>query len=223
MYSGACAAQVFGRLALPPIVVILAPNHTGAGAPGQAGLWGSGAFETPLGPVPVAAEFARRLTSSCELVREDRAAHQEEHAVEVELPFLQVLAPAATIVPLVLTWEDWPRSRQLARDLVTVMTGWPDRLLLLASSDMTHYESAEVAARKDRVALAHLAHLDGEALLESCRTRQITMCGRAPAAAVVEAARLLGAGGGSVVDYRHSGLVTGDDAHVVSYAGILMA
>jgi hypothetical protein len=223
VYSGACAAQVFGRLALPPVIVILAPNHTGAGVPGRAALWGSGVFETPLGGVPIAEEFAQRLESSGDLVREDRAAHQEEHAVEVELPFLQVLGPGTRIVPLLLAWDDWPRSSRLARDLATLIAVWPDRVLLLASSDMTHYEPADAAARKDRVALAHLAHLDGEGLLHACREQQITMCGRAPAATVVEAARLLGAASGSVVDYRHSGLVTGDDRRVVAYAGLLTA
>jgi AmmeMemoRadiSam system protein B len=221
MYSGACAAQVFGRLALPPLIVILAPNHTGAGGPNRAALWRSGAFDTPLGPVQVAEQFARRLESSCELVREDRAAHREEHAIEVELPFLRVLEPAAMIAPLVLSWDDWPRSERLARALATLIAGWPERVLLLASSDMTHYESAGAAAAKDRVALAHLAHLDGEGLLQACREQHITMCGRAPAATVIETARLLGATSGTVVDYRHSGLVTGDDRRVVAYAGLL--
>jgi AmmeMemoRadiSam system protein B len=221
VYSGACAAEVFGRLALPPIVVMLAPNHTGAGAPGRAALWPAGAFETPLGPVLVAEDFAERLESRGELVREDRAAHREEHAIEVELPFLQLLAPAARIVPLVLAWDDWPRTEQLARQLAVLVAEWPEPVLLLASSDMTHYESAGSAARKDRVALAHLARLDGEGLLDSCRAQSITMCGRAPAATVVEAARLLGATSGTVVDYRHSGLVTGDDRRVVAYAGLL--
>ncbi len=221
MYSGACAGQVLGRLDLPPVIVILAPNHTGAGVPGRASLWSSGAFETPLGAVPVAEEFARRLESSCDLVREDLATHREEHAVEVELPFLQVLAPAATIAPLVLSWDDWPRSERLARDLAALIATWPDRVLLLASSDMTHHESADAAARKDRMALAHLAHLDGEGLLRTCREQHISMCGRAPAATVIEAARRLGATSGTVVDYRHSGLVTGDDRRVVAYAGLL--
>jgi len=154
-------------------------------------------------------------------VREDRAAHREEHAIEVELPFLRVLEPAAMIAPLVLSWDDWPRSECLARALATLIAAWPERVLLLASSDMTHYESAGAAAMKDRVALAHLAHLDGEGLLQACREQHITMCGRAPAATVIEAARLLGATSGTVVDYRHSGLVTGDDRRVVAYAGLL--
>ncbi len=222
IYSGACAAQVLGRLALPPVIVILAPNHSGAGEPGRAALWGTGAFGTPLGDVPIAESLARRLAMDAELIVEDRPAHRHEHAVEVELPFLRVLAPRAAIVPLLLAWDDWPRSRELARDLARVIAKWPEEVLLLASSDMTHYEPAHVAAQRDRLALDHLQMLDGDGLLRACRTNQISMCGRAPAAVVAEAARLLGSTTGRVVDYRHSGLVTGDSERVVAYAGVLM-
>jgi hypothetical protein len=207
---------------LPTVVVILAPNHSGAGEPGRAALWGRGAFQTPLGPVPIAEALARRLASGSDLIVEDRLAHRLEHAVEVELPFLQVLAAEPAIVPLVLAWDDWPRSRQLAQDLATVIAVWPGEVLLLASSDMTHYEPAEVAARKDAVALRHIERLDGKALLHACRENQISMCGRAPAAVVAEASRLLGGTAGTVVDYRHSGRVTGDNERVVGYAGVLM-
>jgi AmmeMemoRadiSam system protein B len=222
IYSGACAARVLGRLALPPVVVILAPNHTGAGQPGRAALWAQGAFRTPLGPVRIAGALARRLATASDLVVDDRLAHRDEHAIEVELPFLQVLAAQTAIVPLVLAWDDWPTCCQLARDLAEVITAWPDKVLLLASSDMTHYESAEVAARKDAMALAHIERLEGEALLHTCRAGHITMCGRAAAAVVLEASRLLGGTGATVVDYRHSGLVSGEDASVVGYAGVLM-
>jgi hypothetical protein len=223
VYSGACAAQVLGRLSFPPVAVILAPNHSGAGEPGRAALWGTGAFETPLGQVPIAESLARRLASSSALVVEDRLAHRSEHAVEVELPFLQLLAPRLTIVPLVLAWDDWPRSRQLAQQLAAVIATWPAKVLLLASSDMTHYQPADVAARQDRIALGHLERLDGEGLLHACRANRITMCGRAAAAVLAEATRLLGGTAGTVVDYRHSGLVSGDYQRVVGYAGVLMA
>ena len=222
IYSGACTAQVLGRLALPPVIVILAPDHSGAAAPGRAALWGSGAFRTPLGDVPIAEPLARRLAMDSGLVVEDRPAHRLEHAVEVELPFLQVLAPKSAIVPLLLAWDDWARSRALARDLAGVIAKWPEEVLLVASSDMTHYEPAHLAARKDRLALDQIQILDGEGLLRACRTNQITMCGRAPAAVVMEAARLLGSATGRIVDYRHSGLVSGDQERVVGYAGVLM-
>jgi AmmeMemoRadiSam system protein B len=223
IYSGACAGQVFGRLSFPPVVVILAPNHTGVvGAPRGGSLWARGVFETPLGRLPVAEGFAAELMARCKLVTHDPAAHQHEHAVEVELPFLALRAAGSAIVPIVLAWDDWERSRELATALAGLVASWPERVLLVASSDMTHFESAARAAEKDRIALAAIERLEGEELLAACRRENITMCGRAAAAVVVEAARQLGADGAELVDYRHSGQVTGDDRRVVAYAGVII-
>lgn len=223
VYSGACAGRVFGRVEVPATVVILAPNHTGLGIAGTASLWDAGAFGTPLGPVPVCAAFGAELAGRCPLVTRDRLAHRDEHAIEVELPFLRVVAPETAIVPLVLAWDDWPSCRALGTALAETVRGWREPVLLVASSDLTHYEPAAVAARKDRLALADLERLDGERLLATCRRERVSMCGRAPAATVAEAARQLGATAATVIDYRHSGQVTGDDHAVVSYAGVVIA
>jgi len=223
VYSGQCAAHVLKRTEIPAVVVILAPNHTGQClAPGGASVWTRGAFETPLGTVQIAAALADALLSRCDLAAADRVAHSGEHAIEVELPFLQVLADTVEVLPIVLAWDDWRRARQLASALAELVSQWPQPVLLLASSDMTHYESADRAAVKDRVALAAIGRLDGEGLLAACRRERITMCGRGPAAVVVEACRQLGATTAEVVDYRHSGWVTGDDANVVAYAGVIL-
>jgi hypothetical protein len=223
VYSGRCAGAVFGRVALPPTVVILAPNHTGRCQSPGASAWISGVFSTPLGDVPVDAACAAALARACDLVAHDPAAHEAEHAIEVELPFIATLAPEARIVPLVLAWDDWPRSERLAAALAEVVAGWPTGVLIAASSDMTHYESATSAERKDRLALEAVEQLDGRALLDVCRRERISMCGRAPAAVALESARRLGASRADVVDYRHSGFVTGDHRDVVSYAGVVMA
>lgn len=223
VYSGRCAAEVFGRLEIPSTIVILAPNHTGqVRAPGGGSLWSRGAFDTPLGPMAVGGEFAAALEAHCALVSHDPAAHQQEHAVEVELPFLAVLSPESTIVPIVLAWDDWERCRTLAEALADTVADWPGGVLLVASSDMTHFESASRAAAKDRHALEAIERLDGEGLLRACRQERISMCGRAPAAVAIEAARRLGAERAELVDYRHSGWVTGDDSSVVAYAGVVI-
>ena len=222
-YSGQCAAQVFKRIDLAPTIVILAPNHTGAlTAVGGASAWTSGAFQTPLGDVPVAEEFLLRLCEACDLVSHDSLAHEHEHAIEVELPFVTLLSPQSVIAPIVLAWDDWERCSTLARALAALVNEWPEPVSLLASSDMTHYESADVAAAKDRLALDNVQRLDGEGLLATCHRERITMCGRAPAATVLEAARLLGRDEAEVVDYRHSGWVTRDDTQVVAYAGVVI-
>ncbi|HEY7683269.1 MAG TPA: AmmeMemoRadiSam system protein B [Gemmatimonadales bacterium] len=223
VFSGRCAGEVLGRLGIPPVVVILAPNHTGrADSPG-ASLWREGEFLTPLGPVPIESEFAARLEAASDLVAHDPVAHEAEHAIEVELPFLRLLAPESAIVPLVLGFADAARCSRLAAQLASTVAGWDGPVLLLASSDMNHYESAATAARKDRIALQRIEHLDGPGLLEACRAEGITMCGRGPAAVMLQATQLLGAGQAELVSYRHSGEVSGDDTGVVSYAGVIIA
>lgn len=224
LYSGLTAAHVFARIELPAVVVVLAPNHSGVcHAPGGASLWDAGGFQTPLGDVPVDSDFGAALLEASPLVAVDHAAHLSEHAVEVELPFLLARRADVRIVPLVLAWDDWDRCRSLGEALAGVVARWGEPVLLLASSDLNHYESAAVSERKDARALEALERLDGAELLERCRRERISMCGRAPAAAVLAAARPLGATRATVVDYRHSGLVSGDNDAVVGYGGVIVA
>ena len=222
-YSGRTAAHVFARREIPPLVVILAPNHTGVcRARGGASLWEAGAFRTPLGDVGVDEEFARALVAASPLVGPDHAAHTGEHAVEVELPFLQVRRADVRIVPLVLAWDAWQGCLELGETLAGLVGRWPQPVLLLASSDLNHYEPATVSERKDRRALEAIAALDGAELLHRCRVEGISMCGRAPTATVLAAARALGARAAEVVDYSHSGLVSGDEEAVVGYGGVVI-
>lgn len=224
LYSGVTAAHAFARIRFPPLVVILAPNHTGlAHAPGGASLWEAGVFQTPLGGVTVDQPLAQAVLAACPLVSVDHLAHRDEHAVEVELPFLKFLAPATRIVPLVLSWDDWEASRTLGEALARVVRASVEPVLLLASSDLSHYEAANTAELKDAQALAAIQQLDGEELLRRCHREGITMCGRAPVAAVLAAVRALGATRADVVDYRHSGWVTGDESSVVGYAGVVIS
>ncbi len=222
VYSGRTAGAVFARLEVPPRCVVLAPNHTGAADAAQGGsVYAVGLLVTPAGEVPVDETTAAALLARCDLLEDDPAAHAREHAVEVQLPFLLARQPRLAVVPVVLAWSDWPRTRALGEALAAVVREAGEPVLLVASSDMNHYESAAVAAGKDRLALAAVERLDGEELLEVTRRHHVTMCGRVPAAAVLYAARLLGATRAELVHYSHSGMVTGDDSSVVSYAGVI--
>jgi MEMO1 family protein len=224
IYSGTTAARVFARVQLPSLVIILAPNHTGiAEAKGGVSLWETGAFRTPLGDVPVDAGVAQALRDMSEgLVDVDHDAHRAEHAVEVELPFLQLLRPDVRIVPLVIAWDAWEPARRLGASLARLVTATDEPVLLLASSDLNHYEPAAVSERKDASALEAVRALDAEELLARCKRERISMCGRGPAAVVLAAARALGATQAEVVDYRHSGWVSGDNGRVVGYAGVVI-
>jgi AmmeMemoRadiSam system protein B len=222
VYSGACAGKVFSRVEIPQLCVILAPNHTGMGDGASVAVWDKGFYSTPLGESRINSEFIAELTKVSDLVRSDRSPHFGEHAVEVIMPFLQFLTPTTSIVPLILPWDSWAQCQRLAQDLVEVITNWPADVLLIASSDMTHHESADRALYKDTAALEAITMIDGERLLEVCRDHSITMCGRGPAAVVLEACRLMAADTATVTDYRHSGMITGDDDSVVSYAGVVL-
>ncbi len=224
IYSGRSAAKVFAQVAIPGLVIILAPNHTGISeAKGGVSLWEAGAFRTPLGDVPVDAEMAAALLEvSRGVVGVDHDAHRAEHAVEVELPFLQVLRADVRIVPLVIAWDAWEAARALGEILARLVTATREPVLLLASSDLNHYEPAQVSEQKDAQALEAIRGLDGAELLARCKRERISMCGRGPAATVIAAARALGAERAEVVDYRHSGWVSGDNARVVGYAGVVI-
>jgi len=223
IYSGLTAAHVFARVDIPPVVVIVAPNHTGVcRAPGGASLWEAGAFRTPLGDVAVDQGLADALLAVSPLVAPDHAAHAQEHAVEVELPFLQLRRPDVRIVPLVLAWDAWDGCEALGRALAGLVGRWPERVLLLASSDLNHYEPARVSERKDRRALEAVVALDGAELLARCRREHISMCGRAPTATVLAATRALGAAQAEIVHYSHSGMVTGEEDAVVGYGGVVI-
>ena len=224
IYSGPTAAAVFARVQIPGLVIILAPNHTGVcEVESGVSLWEAGAFRTPLGDVPVDADAAEALREiSKGFVAVDHDAHRGEHAIEVELPFLQFLRSDVRIVPLVIAWDAWRPARLLGEVVARFVRAAGEPVLLLASSDLNHYEPASVSEQKDAAALEAVRALDGEELLARCKRERISMCGRGPAAAALCAARDLGAKEAEVVDYRHSGWVSGDDARVVGYAGVVI-
>ena len=225
IYSGPTAAKVFARVAIPGLVIILAPNHTGISeAEAGVSLWEAGTFRTPLGDVPVAADAAQALREIAHgAVDVDHDAHRAEHAIEVELPFLQMLRADVRIVPLVIAWDQWQPARLWGEMLARLVQTAGEPVLLLASSDLNHYEPAAVSERKDHTALEAVRALDGEDLLARCKRERISMCGRGPAAVVLAAARALGANRAEVVDYRHSGWISGDNERVVGYAGVVIS
>lgn len=222
LYGGPVAGAAFGSVVVPDTVVVLAPNHTGRTISLEGGsILLSRAYRTPLGDVPPEQELGERLLERAgSLLVEDMVAHSQEHGIEVLLPFLQMRNRDVRIVPIVVGWRDWARSRALAAALVEAI-GERD-VLVVASSDLSHYESAAGAEAKDAVLLEAVMALDGEALVRAVALENISMCGVAPTAAACEYARLRGGSEGELVSYSHSGLVNGDVERVVGYAGALL-
>ncbi|MBI5016518.1 MAG: AmmeMemoRadiSam system protein B [Deltaproteobacteria bacterium] len=220
IYSGGVAGKVFGRVLVPDTVVLLGPNHTGLGTP--ASILSRGTWLTPLGPVPVAEALADALKAACPLLEEDALAHAHEHSLEVELPFLQHRNPSVQIVPIAFLLRGADDIEEVGEAIGGVLAGWPEPVLLVASSDMTHYEPHAVAQRKDAEAIERVLALDPRGLLETTRSRRISMCGVIPTAVLLTAARRLGATRGELVAYATSGETSGDYERVVGYAGMLV-
>lgn len=219
-YSGSVAGAVYSKIKIPSTVVILAPNHKGVGAPFA--LWAEGAWETPLGECPIDEDFARSLLYNSPLVEADNSAHKSEHSVEVQVPFIQHINPEAKIVPLVLLSNHLASLQELGRGIAASAKGKEEALLILASSDMTHYESQKSAQEKDDAAIQQILALDAEGLLKTVEERAISMCGVAPALAMITAAKELGASSAELIKYQTSGDISGDYTEVVGYAGIIV-
>lgn len=224
VYSGGVAGEVYARIAVPPAAVILCPNHTGRGVP--ASLDPSDAWRTPLGDVPVDGRLAARMQELAPSLEPDRAAHAREHSLEVQLPFLQVRRPDVAIVPICLGAHDLDLCREVGEAFAVLVSeeqeAGREAPLLVASSDMNHYESRAVGSRKDALALARVEALDPEGLFATVISESISMCGFLPATALLFAARKAGAGPAKIVARADSGDETGDVSSVVGYAGVVI-
>lgn len=220
MYSGGIAGTAYGMVRIPATALILGPNHHGAGDP--AALYPGGEWLTPLGTVPINSRLNSLITSHLPFVHEDALAHRFEHSLEVQLPFLQYLRPDISCSALCLGHGDYEVLRKLGEGLAAAIREYGEDVLIVASSDMTHYESADMARKKDKLALDRVLAFDPQGLLRVCRSERITMCGAVTAAVMMVAAGELGATRAELVSYGTSGDVTGDNQQVVGYAAVLV-
>lgn len=218
MYSGAVAGAVFRRLELPLRYVTLCPNHTGMGEP--LAIMSRGSWHTPLGDVSVDGELADILKSAMPLLCEDPEAHRFEHALEVQLPFLQVLKPGFQFVPITVGTSNFDVLSALGTAIGEVLSHLSGPVLVIASSDMNHYESDDVTRVKDNLALDQLLALDPRGLYDTVRQGHISMCGYGPATIMLTAVLKLGATQAELIRYATSGDVSGDRDMVVGYAGV---
>jgi MEMO1 family protein len=221
VYSGGIAGQVFARLAdVPERVIILAPNHTGRGA--RVAVVTEGAFELPGRAVPVDEALAAAVLAESPLAERDREAHRDEHAVEVELPFLVARQPALRIVPIVIGALREDEALALGRALHRAAAAAGGPVLVVASSDMSHYLPDDEARAVDQVALEPLLAFDPARLYRTVRDQDISMCGVIPTTVMLAYAREAGAGAPELCGYATSGDAFGDRSRVVGYAGVIV-
>lgn len=220
VYSGSVAAATVNSSELKNTFIILGPNHTGLGEPFS--VMTEGRWQTPLGEVEIDAQLALKMVEESPYLRSDTLAHASEHSIEVLLPFLQYAKKEIKFVPIIIAQAELKVYEAIARDIVRAINALrkSGNIVLVASSDMTHYESRESAQKKDNYAIEAIINLDTESLLKRVKERGITMCGVAPVAIMLEAAKSLGAKEAKLVKYQTSGDVTGDYSSVVGYAGI---
>ncbi len=220
IYSGKVAGCVFSGVTIPDNVILIGPNHTGLGT--KASIMASGKWEIPTGTVAINEELSGRLLEACELFSDDYTAHMGEHSLEVELPFIHHLNPKARIVPITVMSAGFEESSEMGNALAGVVRGYNEKILIVVSSDMNHYESDDVTRTKDRLAIDKALELDAEGLLSVTTKKGITMCGVVPATIAIVAAKALGATGARLAGYATSGETSGDYGHVVGYAGIVI-
>jgi MEMO1 family protein len=249
MYSGHVAGAVFASIEIPARCILLGPRHYPRGE--AMAILTEGSFATPLGEAQIDSELARELAYQCPRLREDAVAHEREHSLEVEIPFLQRLAGDFRFVPVVLATDRYQAIEELGRAVARVVAAHKEPVLLIASSDLNHYESDAITRSKDERAIARILALDPQGLYDTVRREQISMCGYAATVAMLVAVRELGgmpsrsprgqsppspSGYGAaafaplrerrlearLVRHATSGDINGDREHVVGYAGIVV-
>lgn len=220
MYSGSVAGSVYSVVNIPDNVVVLCPNHTGLGS--RAAIMSEGVWQIPTGDVGINSSLSRLIKDQSKNLEEDEGAHLREHSLEVQLPFLQYFNPNFQMVPICLGGRDLKFCQDIGLALARARKEFGQPVLIVASSDMTHYESRRSAKRKDEMAIEKILSLDPAGLLETVRREGISMCGVIPATVMLIACKELGAKEARLVKYATSGDVSGDYDQVVGYAGIIV-
>jgi AmmeMemoRadiSam system protein B len=220
MYSGHVAGAVYSQVRIPNTVVVLCVNHRGAGS--RAAIMSSGSWETPLGPVSIREDLAEDLKKKVDLLEEDGAAHAREHSLEMQVPFLQYRNQGVHLVPICLQRLDYAECAALGEGLARAVQDFTEPVLLVASTDMTHFESQEDAKRRDMLAIDRVLEIDPRGLYETVTGHRISMCGFIPTTSVLCACKSLGVTKGTLVRYATSGDISGEYSSVVGYAGIYL-
>jgi AmmeMemoRadiSam system protein B len=219
-YSGRVAAAVFSRVKIPNQLFILSPNHSGEGSPIAINTTGS--WRTPLGEAPIDENLARDFCERCPTAQEDSAAHKSEHSLEVQIPFVQYLKKDFRFVPLTIQHLSYATCEEIAEALAETIRHADEEVLIVASSDMNHYESQDTTMRKDQFAIDGILHLDPEELYREVHRHHVTMCGIIPTTIALIAAKKLGAKKAELIRHATSGDVTGDYDSVVGYASFII-
>ena len=220
VYSGHVAGAVYSKVIVPEHVVILGPNHTGYGT--YAEIMTEGIWQMPFGDVPIAEDLAITIMENCPQLTDGYQAHLYEHSLEVQVPFLQYLQPNLKIVPICLGPLELNVCLAIGQGIARAIAGFGEPVLLVASTDMSHYVPVDVAKKLDGLAIREILKLDPVGLYNIVKQYGISMCGYVPTTITLEACKDLGAQNAELVKYATSGDVSGDYSRVVGYAGFVI-
>lgn len=222
MYSGEVAAQTASSINIKDKIILIGPNHTGYGVP--FGIMTEGSWQMPFGEVEIAQDLAQGILGNSQVLEEDAIAHTYEHSLEVQLPFLSYFKQDFKIVPIIVSVAQLRIYKEIGREIADTIKhlGIQKDTLIIASSDMTHYEPQAQAERKDKEAIEAILELNEDKLMDKVERLNISMCGYAPAIIMLAAAKSLGAKKAELIKYQTSGDVTGDYSSVVGYAGVIV-
>lgn len=219
VYSGGCAGCGFGQIRIPDQIIILGVNHRGFGHPFAVD--GNDAWETPLGQCEIDQSLRSELVENSKIFAIDSDAGREEHSLEVQVPFIQYLNSSAKIVPITVSSMDEELLLAGGKEIADCLEKFND-VLLVASTDMSHYVDADTAYQEDHKAIERILELDPEGLLKTVVTRRISMCGVSPTVILLSAAVRRGAKQAEIAEYTHSGKVSGDYQQVVAYLSLMV-
>jgi len=218
IFSGSVAGKTISEVTVPNHIILLGPNHTGLGA--SYAMVSKGAWITPFGEIKINENLAGLLLKNSKFIEEDESAHINEHCIEVELPFLQYFNKDISIVPIVIRDFSYENFEKVGHEVAESIKEFSKPVLIVASSDMTHYEPHAEIKEKDFSAVDAIVNLDAKELLLRVYIKKISMCGFAPVCVAICASKELGATTGKLVDYQTSGDASGEYSSVVGYAGI---
>lgn len=218
-YSGGVAGHVFSSVKLPEKFIIVGPNHRDVST--DLAIMKTGTWETPLGDVPIDTSLAELIMKQTDLIVEDERGHQLEHSLEVQIPFIQYFKKNISIVPICIAYyTPYEELEELGKAISQAIRKSDQEVLIIASTDMSHYVSQDEAREKDFLAIEKILQLDAKGLFEVVKREHISMCGFQPATAVIIASRDLNAKKAELIRYQTSGDVSGNFSEVVGYAGI---
>jgi len=220
IYSGKVAGAVYSRLAPADVYIIIGPNHRGFGS--TASVMTKGTWEMPWGEVTIDEKLSNSITKKCKMIYDDETAHEYEHSIEVQVPFLHRVSPEAKIVPVTIGFREYSPCEEIGYAIADAVEEDGKSVTIVASTDMSHYEPHEIAKKKDKPALDQILALNPKGLFDYVYKNRVSMCGVVPTVIMMIAAKKIGAKKAELVSYSTSGETSGDYHQVVGYAGMMI-